>query len=304
MVVLEDDHQVGQRPVADLVGDPQVDTGVGGDPCHRHQVDVLHHQRPHPAGHDGRDRRGDRLDGGEGSEQGGLVVRAGVESEGRPGHQGQGALRANDQLGEVVAAGRLHELAAGLDDLAGAQHRLDAQDVVAGHPVLHRPHPPGIGGDVAAQAGRLLTGEHGVQQLMGDQGGVEVVQRHPRLDHGHVVIGVDLDDAVHPLERHHQPAFHRGASPGKPGPRSPRGERYSPTAGQLHDGRDFGGRPGAHHRQRSDRGRGQRLVVGVVILHARPDVNVGETDDVGQLLLEDRPGSTRSGNGRDRLCRW
>ena len=51
------------------------------------------------------------------------------------GDQRQGALRADQQLGEVVAGRGLDELAAGADDLAVGQHDLEAEHVVACHPV-------------------------------------------------------------------------------------------------------------------------------------------------------------------------
>ena len=57
------------------------------------------------------------------------------------------------ELGEVVAGRRLHELAAGADDLAVGQHDLEPQHVVARDAVLHRAHAAGVGVDVAAEAG-------------------------------------------------------------------------------------------------------------------------------------------------------
>ncbi len=123
---------------------------------------------PDPAGHDRGHRRGDLpRQGGERRQQGGVVLGSGVQPEHGPGHQGQRALRSDDQLGEVVAAGRLHELAAGGDHLAGAEDGLDAEDMVAGHAVLDRPHPAGVGGHVAPEAGRLLAGEHRVDETVG-----------------------------------------------------------------------------------------------------------------------------------------
>ena len=90
------------------------------------------------------------------------------------GDQGQRALGPDDELGEVVAGGGLHELAAGADHLAGAEHRLEAEHVVAGDAVLDRPHAAGVGGHVAAEAGRLLAGEHRVHEAVGRERGVEL----------------------------------------------------------------------------------------------------------------------------------
>ena len=43
-----------------------------------------------------------------------------------------------DELREVVARCRLHELAAGADDLAGAEHRFETEHLVPRDAVLHR----------------------------------------------------------------------------------------------------------------------------------------------------------------------
>ena len=92
MVVLEDDHQVGEGGVPDVLGDAEVDAGVGGDAGHGDHVDVLDQQGADPAGHHRRHGAGHQVHGGEGGEQGGLVLGAGVEAEDGPGDQGEGAL--------------------------------------------------------------------------------------------------------------------------------------------------------------------------------------------------------------------
>jgi len=83
------------------------------------------------------------------------------ELEGRLGDEGQRSLRAHDHLGQVVPAGRLHELAAAADDLARRQDGLQPDDVVARHAVLHGAHAAGVGGHVAAEAGAVLAGNTG-----------------------------------------------------------------------------------------------------------------------------------------------
>ena len=286
MVVLQHDDQVGQGLVADGLGHPEVDAGVGGDGRHGDEVDVLDEERPHPAGDDGRHGLGDTVDGGERGQKGGVVLGPGVEAEGDLGHQGQGALGPHDELGQVVAARRLHEPAAGADDLAGAEHHLEAQDVVAGHAVLDGPHPAGVGGDVATEAGRLLAGEHRVDQPVGDEGRVQSGQGHPGLDHGHVVGRVDLEDAVHPLEGHHHAALDRPAAPGQPGARSARGERNPLGPGRPDDGRHLVGGPRPHHGPGPDGQLAERLVVGVVVVHPLAQVDVVGTDRGHQHVVD------------------
>ena len=75
-----------------------------------------------------------------------------VQPQDRLGGEGERALRADDQLREVVARRGLHELAAGAQHLAGAEHGGEAEHLVAGDAVVHRAHAAGVGGDVAAEA--------------------------------------------------------------------------------------------------------------------------------------------------------
>ena len=153
-----------------------------------------------------------------------MVLGTGVESQDGPCHQGQGSLGPDHQLGEVIAACRLHELAPGDEHLAGAEHGLDAEHVVAGHAVLDRPHPPGIGGHVAAQAGRLLPGEHRIDEARRQQGCIELGQGDTGLDDGHMVGQVDLEDPVHPFEGHHHATLDGDGAPESPVP-DPRATR-------------------------------------------------------------------------------
>ena len=251
VVVLQDDDQVGQGGLADVVGDSEVDAGVGRDPGHGDHVDVLDQQRADAAGHHRGDGAGHQVHGGERGEQGGLVFRARMEAEDGPGDQGQGPLGPDDELGQVVAAGGLHEPAARGDDLARAQYGLEAEDVVAGDPVLDGPHAPGVGGHVAAEAGRLLPGEHRVDETQRGQRRVQIGQGHARLDHGHLVGRIDLLDGGHALEGDHDPAFDRDRrarqSGARPAGRDRNGQlRRGHHHGRhlLHGGRDGPRRPG------------------------------------------------------------
>ena len=110
---------------------------------------------------------GDLVERGERGQHGDAVGGAGVEPEGGLGDEGERALRPDDELGEVVAAGGLHELAAGAHHLARRQHDLEPEHLVAGDAVLHGPHAAGVGGHVAAEAGGVLAGEDGVDEAVG-----------------------------------------------------------------------------------------------------------------------------------------
>ena len=126
------------------------------------------------------------------------------------------------QLGQVVAGGGLHELAAGADHLAGGQHRLEAEHVVAGDPVLDGPHAAGVGGHVAAERLADLAGEDRVDEAVGGRGRASSSrQGHAGLDHGHVVVGVDLEDAAIRSKETHDPVGDRGTA-------APRGRSRCP----------------------------------------------------------------------------
>ena len=171
---------------------------------------------------------------------------AGVEPQDRLGDDGEGALGADDQLGEVVAARRLHQLAAGADDLARAQHGLDAEHLVAGDAVLHRPHATRVGGHVATEAGAVLAREDGIDEPVGGGGPVELVEGHAGLHDRHVVLGVDLDDRVHPLEADEDAAVTGDAPAREAGAAAPYRHRHAQLDSQPHDGGDVLRRRGAH----------------------------------------------------------
>ena len=181
---------------------------------HREEVDVLEDERSDAGGHHLRHGTGDALERGERRQHGGPVGGAGVDTQHGLGDECQRALRADDELGQVVPGGHLHDAAAGADDLARGEHRLEAEDVVTGHAVLHGPHPAGVGGDVAAEGRRVLAGEHGVDEAVGGECLVELGEGDAGLHDDEVVLGVDLEHLGHAVERHHEPTGHWRARAG------------------------------------------------------------------------------------------
>ena len=160
-----------------------------------------------------------------------------IEPHDRLGHERERALGADDELREVVAGGRLHELAAGADDLAGSEHRFETEHLMARHAVLHRAHAARVGRDVAAEARRALAREHRIHETVRPRRLVELVERHARLHHGDVVLEIDLDDLVHAFERHDDAAVGRDARAREPGARTACGERNAGVGGELDDSR-------------------------------------------------------------------
>ena len=88
------------------------------------------------------------------------------------------------------------------------QDHLEAEDVVARRAVLERPGTAGALGDVAADHGLAQAGRiRRVEEPDALDRVLEVAGDHVRLDDGQQVRFVDLEDAVHPLERQHDAAF-------------------------------------------------------------------------------------------------
>lgn len=144
-----------------------------------------------------------------------------------PGDDRQRAFRADQQLRQVVTDDVLDRPAAGRDDLAGRQHRLQSQHVAPGRAVLERPRAAGAFGHVAAdhrplQAGRVRRIEQAdlldrPLQARGDD-----VRLHDRQQ----TAFVDLEDPVQPLHRQHHAAGGGHRAAGVSGPGAARGQRY------------------------------------------------------------------------------
>ena len=87
----------------------------------------------------------------------------------------------------------------------------------------------------------------------------------PGLHDRDVVVGVDLEDLVHALEREDDAVGARRARAGQSGARAPGGDGHTELVTDAHDCGHIGGRSGPHDRERPHRSGRQRLVVGVVV---------------------------------------
>ena len=195
-----------------------------------------------------------------------------VQPQRRLRDQRQRALGADDQLREVVAGRRLHEAAAGADDLAGRQHRLDPEHLVTGHAVLHRAHAARVGGDVATEARAVLARVDGVDQTVGRRDLVELGQRDARA--GRSRRGSPRRSRARgSCARRRRRCRPRSGSPRRTAPfRCPARSPATPSlAGQPEDGRDLGGVSRTHDRDGRHRSDAERLVVGVVVGDASPE---------------------------------
>ena len=122
-------------------------------------------------------------------------------------------------------------------------HELEAADVVADRAVLDGPAAAGVGGDEAAHHGALVAGVgRKIEPALLDGLG-EIGQPHAGLGHGHLVVGVDLEDPVHPLEGEDDPAADRDAAAAEARGPAARRHRDAVGVGDAQDGRDLFRRP-------------------------------------------------------------
>ena len=198
-----------------------------------------------------RDRVAGRRDAGEEGQHGQLLGGHGAQAQGRLGDDAERALRADEEVRQVVAGHVLDRPTAGPDDAAVREHDLEAEDGVAGDAVLHAAQAAGVLGQVAADGADLEAGRvRGIEQAMLRSRTSEVGVDDAGLDDRRQVAGVDLEDAIH--LRGHQgqcPVDRRGAT-GQPAARPARHDGHAVAGGQGDDGRDLGRRSRHRHRQR------------------------------------------------------
>ena len=200
--------------------------------------------------------------------------------------------RADHEMEQVVAGAALDELAAEGQDIAGRGDDLEAADVIAEDAVLDRPASAGVRGDHPADHGAFLARmgreiESGLLDRV-----LELAERHARLDDGHQVDGVDLEDAVHPLDREDDRAGRRDDAAAQAGGAAARDDGQAKVVGQLEDRRDLGRRRGLQDEFGNAADLAEReLVVAVVLELLRIGDEVVAADDGRERIdvLEGRP---------------
>ena len=143
-----------------------------------------------------------------------LRFRRGGQAHVRLHHQAQGALGADDQVPEVVAGGVLDQAVVATQHVARAGHQGQPGDPIAGEAVADHPDAASVGGDVAANLAGAGRGEiHRIEQpaLFGE--GLQGTRHDARLAAHQPLGGLEVQDAVHAVERHHHLALlgHRAA---------------------------------------------------------------------------------------------
>ena len=298
--LLQDDDQVGLRRLLHLVGDAEVESRRSGDAAQHQGVGVLQDGRVDAAHHNPRYGVGHLGQGPERSEHGGRLGQPRVHLDRHLGRHGERPFGADEQLRQVVAGRALDELPARAHDRPVGQDDLEPQDVVARDAIPHGAHAARVGAHVPSDGGALLSGRHRVDQPQRRQLAVELLQGHPGLDHGDLVLHVDFDDPVHAVEGQQDAVSHRDGRARQAGATAPGHHRHLVLTGQAQDLGHFARRARPHQGERPHGRDGERLVVGVVGVHCFPVERVGLANGLSQLLQEFRhvratPTSGRSG---------
>ena len=281
-----------------VVGDAEVEAGRPRHAAEDEGVGVLEDRGVDAARHDPGHGVGHLAERGEGDEHGGGLGRPGLHLHGHLGRHGQRPLRADEQLRQVVAGRALHELPAGAQHPAVGQDDLEPEDVVAGHAVADGAHAAGVGPDVAAERGALLAGGHRIGQAERQELRVELFEGHARLDDGDLVLGVDLADAVHPVEGQQDAVGHGHGGAREPGAAAAGDDGHPVFGGQAQHLGDLVRRARQYEGQR-DHGRdGQGLVVGVVGVDGLADADVALAHGLAQLFQEIRHATATPTSGR------
>ncbi len=150
------------------------------------------------------------------------------------------AFGADEQLRQIVADDVLHSFRSGVNDLSAREDRLERQHVALRRPVFERAWTAGAFCDVPAErrlpeARRIRRIEQAdlfdrVLQVAGDD---------VRLDAGEQIELIDLENAIHPLERQHDAAADGHGAAGISGARAARHERHALVIAQLRELRHF-----------------------------------------------------------------
>ena len=93
------------------------------------------------------------------------------------------------------------------------QHDRETKNVAAGHAVFQAARTTGVGGDVSAYAAILEAGGvRWIEEIFFAGSFLEFSCDDPRLNHGHEIACVDLNNPVHSIHAEHDAALHGGAA--------------------------------------------------------------------------------------------
>ena len=201
VVFFEHHDQVGARRFLDLGRDAEVEPDVRGERGEATAVDVLQDEWIHTAAHDLRHAGRDVVDRRERNEHRRAELRPRVDLQHGLGDDRERSLGTDDELREVVTGRGLDELPARPDDVAVGEDGLEPEHLIARDAVLHRAHAARVRRDVAAERRAVLARIHRIHETQRRERGVELIEADAGLNDRDVVLGVDLENRVHALER-------------------------------------------------------------------------------------------------------
>ncbi len=184
----------------------------------RGPVHQLQRDRDDPGLQDGGDRLRGLIQVVKLSHGGAGALGVGDQPQQGFGDHAQGALGAGEQPNQVITCHVLDRLAARPQDPPIRQHDRQAQDVIPRDAVFEAARASRVAGDVPAD-GRMphAAGVRRVEQVHAFHRGLQVGGDDARLDMDDGVLPVDLQYAVHPGQREHQPTLHGDCAGGQAG---------------------------------------------------------------------------------------
>ena len=111
--------------------------------------------------------------------------------------------------------------------------------------------PPAFVATLPPSDALFSPGTHRIHETERRERGVELIEAHAGLHDRDVVLGVDLEDRVHALEREHDAVGARDARARQSGARAARGDRDLQLVTDAHDCGHLGGGSGPHDGERS-----------------------------------------------------
>lgn len=175
----------------------------------------------------------------EGADEADGLLGGGDEFQSQLGDDTQGALGADHQVEQGVAGGGLGDGGAEVDHLAGGQNHGHGPDIVTGGTVLDSTHAAGVGGDVAAQSGELLSGIGGIHQTLSQGVLGQIIQQYTGLNTDHEVFVVIFQNLLHAHGAQHHAAGDGSTAAHQAGARAAGGDGDIVLVADLHDAGDF-----------------------------------------------------------------
>ena len=157
------------------------------------------------------------------------------------------AVRADEELGQIVARDVLHDLAAALHDGAVRGHDRHADQEIAGRAVEMAPRPASVRREHPADGRAVGVGGIERQPLAAaPERRLERRDRHSGLDRRREIAGLVIQEPAEPAQPHDEPGARRGHADACGGAASPRRHRAPDLGGQRHHDGDLLDRSGKH----------------------------------------------------------